>query len=391
MTMALLAPAVGAAAATATDNGGELIAFWVLAPLALLGAVGMVFSRVAVHSALWLVLTMLCLGCLYIAQNAEFLGFVQIIVYTGAIMMLFLFVLMLTGRDAGDSAFEVLKKQRIIATVLGIGFVTLLVTGLLRALEAVPSVGLTDAMADRGPIGSIAELLFTDYLFPFELTSALLITAATGAMVLTHIEKAPGERKTQRQRVHERMRSDRMSPLPGPGVFATSSSNATPALLPDGSIAPGSVSELVEYSESERVARRIPHRPHADRDRGHRPSAAHRRARPTAAGRAERGAAAMTPNHYLILSALLFGIGAVGFLVRRNAIVVFMCVELMLNAVNLSLVTFANMWGNLDGVIFAFFVMVVAAAEVVVGLAIIMSIFRSRRSASVDDANLLKF
>ena len=92
-----------------------------------------------------------------------------------------------------------------------------------------------------------------------------------------------------------------------------------------------------------------------------------------------------------MLSALLFGIGAVGFLVRRNAIVVFMCVELMLNAVNLSLVTFANIWGNLDGVVFAFFVMVVAAAEVVVGLAIIMSIFRSRRSASVDDANLLKF
>ena len=112
-------------------------------------------------------------------------------------------------------------------------------------------------MAARGPIGSIAELLFTDYLFPFELTSALLITAATGAMVLTHIEKAPGERKTQRQRVHERMRSDRMSPLPGPGVFATSSSNATPALLPDGSIAPGSVSDLVEFSESERVASRF--------------------------------------------------------------------------------------------------------------------------------------
>ena len=99
----------------------------------------------------------------------------------------------------------------------------------------------------------------------------------------------------------------------------------------------------------------------------------------------------MTPNHYLVLSALLFGIGAVGFLVRRNAIVVFMCVELMLNAVNLSLVTFANMWGNLDGIIFAFFVMVVAAAEVVVGLAIIMSIFRTRRSSSVDDANLLKY
>ena len=97
----------------------------------------------------------------------------------------------------------------------------------------------------------------------------------------------------------------------------------------------------------------------------------------------------MTP--YVVLSSILFTIGCVGVLTRRNAIVVFMCVELMLNAVNLSLVTFANMWGNLEGVVFAFFVMVVAAAEVVVGLAIIMSIFRSRRSASVDDANLLKF
>ncbi|MDQ2847902.1 MAG: NADH-quinone oxidoreductase subunit NuoK [Actinomycetota bacterium] len=99
----------------------------------------------------------------------------------------------------------------------------------------------------------------------------------------------------------------------------------------------------------------------------------------------------MSPTHYLVLSALLFGIGTVGVLVRRNAIVVFMCVELMLNAVNLSLVTFSRMHGNLDGMVMAFFVMVVAAAEVVVGLAIIMSIFRSRRSASVDDANLLKF
>ena len=99
----------------------------------------------------------------------------------------------------------------------------------------------------------------------------------------------------------------------------------------------------------------------------------------------------MTPTYYLVLSALLFGIGAVGVLVRRNAIVVFMCIELMLNAVNLSLVTFSRINGNLDGVVMAFFVMVVAAAEVVVGLAIIMSIFRSRRSASVDDANLLKY
>ena len=99
----------------------------------------------------------------------------------------------------------------------------------------------------------------------------------------------------------------------------------------------------------------------------------------------------MTPTYYLLLSALLFAIGAVGVLVRRNAIVVFMCIELMLNAVNLTLVTFARMNGGLDGQVMAFFVMVVAASEVVVGLAIIMSIFRARRSASVDDANLLKY
>ena len=126
----------------ATETGGEQIAFWILAPLALLGAVGMVLSRGAVHSALWLVLTMLCLGCLYITQDAQFLGFVQIIVYTGAIMMLFLFVLMLTGRDAGDSIFEPLRGQRMIATVIGIAFVTLVVTGLLRALDVTPTVGL---------------------------------------------------------------------------------------------------------------------------------------------------------------------------------------------------------------------------------------------------------
>ena len=96
-------------------------------------------------------------------------------------------------------------------------------------------------------------------------------------------------------------------------------------------------------------------------------------------------------TEYVVLSSILFTIGAVGVLVRRNAIVVFMCVELMLNASNLALVTFSRVHGTLDGQIAAFFVMVVAAAEVVIGLAIIMAIFRTRRSASVDDASLLKY
>ncbi len=235
---------------------GEKIAFWVLGPVALLGAVGMIFSKNAVHSALWLAASMLSIGCIYLVQGAQFLGFAQIIVYTGAIMMLFLFVLMLTGRESGDSIIEVLRGQRVAALMLGIGLVGILTAGLVHALSGIQPAGLAATVAERGEIGTIAAKLFTTFLFPFELTSALLITAALGAMVLAHVEKKAGEKRSQRHMVATRMRSGRMSPLPGPGVFATSSSNATPALLPDGSIAPESVSSLVEQSVSEQVARR---------------------------------------------------------------------------------------------------------------------------------------
>ena len=162
---------------------------------------------------------------------------------------------MLTGRESSDSLVEVLRGQRVAALLLGIGVVGLLVAGVIRGLAGIEPAGLQGAVAERGEIGAIAEVLFTDFLFPFELTSALLITAAIGAMVLAHVEKRPSEKRGQRQLVAERMRSGRMSPLPGPGVFATSSSNATPALLPDGTIAPESVSSLVEQSVSEQVAR----------------------------------------------------------------------------------------------------------------------------------------
>ncbi|WP_086826394.1 NADH-quinone oxidoreductase subunit J [Allokutzneria sp. NRRL B-24872] len=228
---------------------GEAVAFWVLGPLALAGALGMLFSRNAVHSALWLVLTMLGLGVLYMVQQAPFLGFVQIIVYTGAIMMLFLFVLMMVGRDASDSVVEVLRGQRFAAALFGIGFGVLMVTALARALTDVPARGLAQAnTTNGGNVGNIGRAVFTDYVFPFELTSALLITAALGAMVLAFVDRKHTERKTQREMVEMRMRGehDRPSPLPGPGVFATANSVATPALLPDGSVAPESVSELIE-------------------------------------------------------------------------------------------------------------------------------------------------
>ena len=122
------------AAAADTVSTGEAWAFWILGGLAVIGALGMVIARNAVHSALWLVVTMLCLGFLYVVNSAPFLGAVQIIVYTGAIMMLFLFVLMLVGRDASDSLIETLRGQRVAAILLGVGFAVLVATGLARSL-----------------------------------------------------------------------------------------------------------------------------------------------------------------------------------------------------------------------------------------------------------------
>ncbi|MBV9312922.1 MAG: NADH-quinone oxidoreductase subunit J [Pseudonocardia sp.] len=241
-----------ALAQAATDNGGpvglsEAIAFWILGPMALAGALGMVFARNAVHSALWLALAMLNLGALYMAQQAPFLGFVQIIVYTGAVMMLFLFVLMLVGRDSSDSVVEAIKGQRLAAAVLGIGFVALMVGSLARALFSVTPIGLGAANGvPSGNVAALGRLLFTQYLFPFELTSALLITAALGAMLMTFPHTRTTAKSGQRATVEARLRGARVSPLPGPGVFATANSVATPALLPDGSVAPESLSEIIE-------------------------------------------------------------------------------------------------------------------------------------------------
>jgi NADH-quinone oxidoreductase subunit J len=257
MSALLLAQQAGEVAAQgAKVTTGEAVAFWILGPLALAGALGMLFARNAVHSALWLVLTMLSLGVLYMVQQAPFLGFVQIIVYTGAIMMLFLFVLMLVGRDSSDSVVEVLRGQRLAATLLGIGFAGLVVGSLARAFTSVQPIGLaTQNTQGGGNVANIGTALFTTYLFPFELTSALLITAAVGAMVLAFTDRhAKGGKKTQRELVEERFHGNRPGSLPGPGVFATANSVATPALLPDGSIAQESLSELIDTTAKERLA-----------------------------------------------------------------------------------------------------------------------------------------
>jgi NADH-quinone oxidoreductase subunit J len=236
-------------------GGGETVVFWVLGPIALAGALGMVFSRNAVHSALWLVSTMLSFGVFYVIQEAPFLGAVQIIVYTGAIMILFLFVLMLVGRDSADSVVETLRGQRVAATILGVGFAGLVGAGIARATENLPVAGLAAVEGDEGNIPAIAELLFTQYLLAFEVTSALLITAAVGAMVLAHIEREPGSRRSQKELSRARFLTDRPQTLPGPGVFARANSVAVPAILPDGRRAEDSLATGIEPEDADQMPR----------------------------------------------------------------------------------------------------------------------------------------
>src|SRR5437868_4574532 len=149
------------AAATLHVGGGEKWAFYLLAPSALIGAFGMVLARNAIHSALFLVLTMLSLGVFYIIQSGPFIGLAQIIVYTGAIMMLFLFVLMLVGRDASDSVVEVLRGQRLAGGILGIGLAGLLVGALAGALPVVADVPIEANNVPAGNVGGLGKLIFT--------------------------------------------------------------------------------------------------------------------------------------------------------------------------------------------------------------------------------------
>jgi len=243
--MSMTATLVVAATApgTSTNTGtGEAVVFWVLAPLAVLAALGMLASRKAVHSALLLALTMLCLAVFYIAQDAPFLGVVQVVVYTGAVMMLFLFVLMLVGVDSADSLVETLRGQRWAAVLAGIGFGGLLIFALGDAV--VTNAGIGEANAG-GNVEGLAGLIFADYVFAFEVTSALLITAAMGAMILAHRERQ-GAKVTQRDLSIQRFRGgQQVSSLPGPGVYARHNAVDTPALLPDGRPAELSVSRVL--------------------------------------------------------------------------------------------------------------------------------------------------
>lgn len=248
----------------------ETVMFWIVGTLAFFAGLGVVMAAKAVYSALFLAMTMLSLAVFYFVQDAMFLGVVQIVVYTGAVMMLFLFVMMLIGVDSTESLVETLRGQRVAAMVAGIGFGILLIIGIGGATMDLHRFG-TPAAATGDSAGSgltgqdnvegLAVLVFTRYLWAFELTGALLITAAVGTMVLTQRQRLE-RRKTQRELSQERFQPmARPTPLPTPGVYARHNAVDMPALLPDGSYADDSVSRILRpRSVTRRSGRASAHR-----------------------------------------------------------------------------------------------------------------------------------
>lgn len=221
--------------------------FWLLAPIMVIAALGLIFARKAVHAALALAVVMISLAILYAVQGAPFLFAVQIIVYTGAIMMLFLFVLMLVGVDSSDAVRETIGGQRLLATAIGLLFGITVVVAIGQTVSGAV-VGLGQANANGNPYG-LAELLFGKYVLAFEFTSALLITAALGAMVLAHKERLT-PRHSQADIAARRMREyaetgRHPGPQATPGVFARHNAVDTPALLPDGTPLESSLSPSI--------------------------------------------------------------------------------------------------------------------------------------------------
>jgi NADH-quinone oxidoreductase subunit J len=243
------------AAGTNTDSIAVESVFWILAVLSVLAALAMILVPRAVHCALMLAVVMLCLATMYAMQGAPFLAFVQIIVYTGAVLMLFLFVLMLIGISSADSIVENIKGQRLAAGLAAIGLLILLILGIGHA--AIGPATLSATAGGPGNLSGIATLIFTTYVFPFEVTGALLITAAVGAMVLAHRERAT-PRPTQRELAARRLASGQLAPDPSPGVYALHDSADRPALLPDGTTSAVSVSSTLSPRDPADERRFVP-------------------------------------------------------------------------------------------------------------------------------------
>jgi NADH-quinone oxidoreductase subunit J len=224
------------------------VMFWILAVLAVSAGIGMILVRQAVHCALMLAVVMLSLAVMYAMQGAPFLAFVQVIVYTGAVLMLFLFVVMLIGVTSADALKETIRGQRLWAGLAAIGLAVLLIVGIGHA--AIGTAAPTTSAQNTDNLTGLAQLIFTTYVFPFEITSALLITAALGAMVLAHRERT-SPKPTQREVARRKIDSGQVQPEPPPGVYALHNAVDLPARLPDGSTTSRSVSSAIAMRDVE--------------------------------------------------------------------------------------------------------------------------------------------
>ncbi|WP_051274896.1 NADH-quinone oxidoreductase subunit J [Cellulomonas sp. URHD0024] len=243
---------------TGQTSSGEAVLFWFLAPVMVLAGIGLLVVKKAVHAALLVITIMISLAILYIAQGAVFLGMVQVVVYTGAVMMLFLFVLMLVGVDGSDSLVETIRAQRWIALIAGIGLAAVLVGVVVTAVY--DAQGFSPEAVDNNPQG-IAEILFGQYVFAFEAVGALLVTAALGALVLTHRQRLT-PKVGQRERADARVAAGAtLTPLPAPGVYARHNAMDVPALGPDGRPLESSVPRVLrirgQEADAEEFAARI--------------------------------------------------------------------------------------------------------------------------------------
>jgi NADH-quinone oxidoreductase subunit J len=239
---------IAAGSGTNLDPIYAKVLFWILAVLAVSAALAMILVRQAVHCALMLAVVMLSLAVMYAMQGAPFLAFVQVIVYTGAVLMLFLFVVMLIGVTSAESLKETIRGQRLWAALAGIGFTVLLIVGIGHA--AIGTAAPTTSAQGADNLTGLAQLIFTTYVFPFEVTSALLITAALGAMVLAHRERS-SPKPTQREVARRKIESGQVQPEPPPGVYALHNAVDLPAMLPDGSTTDRSVSTAIARRDVE--------------------------------------------------------------------------------------------------------------------------------------------
>jgi NADH-quinone oxidoreductase subunit J len=238
--------------ATGVMSSAETVLFWIVGPVAVLAASALIFARRAVVAAVCLVTVMVCLAVLYVALDAPFLGMAQVVVYTGAVMMLFVFVLMLMGVDVADSFTETIRGQRLASVIASLGLVAVLVGAVLRATLPDP-VGIGEPESGGNP-GAVAGVIFSDYPFTLELVGVLLIVAAVGAVTMTHRQRLVPRRGQRELSIARVAAGSGIGPLPAPGVYAGRNAADVPAIDAAGRPVDDSVPESIRSRGQARQA-----------------------------------------------------------------------------------------------------------------------------------------